>query len=277
VQNRWIRGEALKTARAVTAALEAAQMEAAAEALYRFIWNVFCDWRLELAKPVLAAGGEAAAETRAMTAWTLDLILKLLHPIMPFMTEELWEKTAETGPPRLTMLITAPWPELPDSYADEAAAAEIALVTATISEGRSVRSELNVPVAAKPALLVTEAGPRERRILTENAEAIRQMLRVSEIRFDAAEAGAIPFLAEGAAFALPVAEFIDLAAEKARLAKEVATLAADIDRTAKKLANADFVSRAPEEVVEENRERLAEAQGAKARLEAALGRLRDIG
>jgi valyl-tRNA synthetase len=277
VQNRWIRGEALKTARAVTAALEAAQMEEAAGQLYRFIWNVFCDWRLELAKPLLAGGGEAAAETRAMTAWTLDVILKLLHPIMPFMTEELWEKTALAGPPRDSMLITARWPDLPDSYADDDAASEMALVLAVIGEGRSVRSELNVPVSARPPLLVTEAGPRERRILSENAEAICKMLPVGEIRFDAAEAGAVPFLAEGAAFALPVAEFIDLAAEKARLAKEIAALVADVDRTAKKLANPDFVARAPEEVVEENRERLAEAQAAKARLEAALQRLRDVG
>jgi len=277
VQNRWIRGEALKTACAVTAALEAAQMEEAAGQLYRFIWNVFCDWHLELAKPLLAAGGEAATETRAMTAWTLDVILKLLHPIMPFMTEELWEKTAEAGPPRETMLITAPWPALPDSYADDAAAAEMALVLAVIGEGRSVRSELNVPVAAKPPLLVTEAGPRERRILGENAEAIRQMLRVGEIRFDDAEAGAVPFRAEGASFSLPVAEFIDLAAEKARLAKEVAVLAGDIDRTAKKLANPDFVTRAPEDVVEENRERLAEAEAAKSRLDTALRRLEAVG
>jgi valyl-tRNA synthetase len=277
VQNRWIRGEALKTARAVTTALEAAQMEAAADALYRFIWNVFCDWRLELAKPVLAAGGEAAAETRAMTAWTLDVILKLLHPIMPFMTEELWEKTAEAGPPRDSMLITAPWPELPDSYADEAAAAEMTLVIAVITEGRSVRSELNVPVAAKPPLLVTEAGPRERRILEENAEAIRQMLRVSELRFDAADAGAVPFLAEGALLALPVAEFIDLAAEKTRLIKEIAGLTVEIDRIAKKLGNPDFVARAPEEVVDENRDRLADAEAAKARLSAALKRLEGFG
>ena len=187
-------------------------------------------------------------------------------------------KTAADGPPRDSMLITAPWPELPDAYADEAAAAEMALVIAAISEGRSVRAELNVPVAARPALLVTEAGPRERRILEENAEAIRQLLRVGDIRFDAAaDAGAVPYLAEGASFALPVAEFIDLAAERARLAKEVAALAADIERTAKKLANPDFVARAPEEVVEENRERLAEAESSRARLETALGRLEAVG
>jgi valyl-tRNA synthetase len=276
VQNRWIRGEVLKTQRAVTEALETAQMEAAADQLYRFIWNVFCDWHLELAKPLLAAGGETAAETRATTAWVLDQILKLLHPIMPFMTEELWEKTAAAGPPRDSLLIAAQWPELPDSYADAAAAAEMALVIGVISEGRSVRSELNVPVAARPPLLVTEAGPREQRILTENAEAIRQMLRVSEIRFEAAEPGAVPLLAEGASFALPVAEFIDLAAEQARLVKEIAALTADIDKTAKKLANPDFIARAPEEVVEENRERLSEATVAKARLEAALRRVQGM-
>jgi valyl-tRNA synthetase len=278
VLNRWIRGETLKTAAAVTEALEGAAFDEAATLLYRFVWNVFCDWYLELAKPVLAGGRAAAAETRAMTAWTLDLLLKLLHPIMPFMTEELWEKTAADGPPRDSMLITAPWPDLPDAYADEAAAAEMALVIAAISEGRSVRAELNVPPAARPPLLVTEAGPRERRILQENAEAIRQLLRVGDIRFDAAaDAGAVPYLAEGASFALPVAEFIDLAAERARLAKEVAALAGDIDRTAKKLANPDFVARAPEEVVDENRERLADAEAAKGRLEAALRRLDSVG
>jgi valyl-tRNA synthetase len=278
VLNRWIRGEALKTATAVTDAFEAAAFDDAASLLYRFVWNVFCDWHLELAKPVLAGGGLAAAETRAMTAWTLDLLLKLLHPIMPFMTEELWEKTAADGPPRDSMLITAPWPQLPDSYADDAAAAEMALVIAAISEGRSVRAELNVPPSARPPLLVTEAGPLQRRILEENAEAIRQLLRVGEIRFDAApDAGAVPYRAEGAGFALPVAEFIDLAAERARLAKEVAALASDIDRTARKLANPDFVARAPEEVVDENRERLADAEAAKARLDAALKRLERVG
>ncbi|HEX3917785.1 MAG TPA: valine--tRNA ligase [Caulobacteraceae bacterium] len=278
VLNRWIRGEALKTERAVTAALEACAFDEAADALYRFVWNVFCDWHVEFAKPLLMSEGEAAAETKAMTAWTLDLILKLLHPIMPFMTEELWEKTASAGPARDSMLIVAPWPELPDSYADAAAAAEIDLLIAVITEGRSVRAELNVPPAARPPLLIAEAGERERPVLAANADSIARLLRVSEIRFDAAvDAGAVPFLAQGVSLALPVAEFIDLKAEQARLEKEIAALASDIERTAKKLGNADFVAKAPEEVIEENRERLAEAQSAKARLEAALQRLRSAG
>jgi valyl-tRNA synthetase len=279
VHNRWIRAETLKTSRAVTAALEAAAFDEAAAALYRFIWNVFCDWGLEFAKPILAGEDEAAkAETRAMTAWVLDQALKLLHPIMPFMTEELWDKTAADGPPRDSMLISEPWPDLPDGYADAEAEGEMVLVIAAIAEGRSVRAELNVPPASRPQLLVVEADPRQRAILQANAPAIAQMLRVSGLAFDgAAEAGAVPYIAEGAAFALPVAEFIDLAAERARLSKEVATLGADIARTAGKLANPDFIARAPEEVVDENRERLAEAEAAQARLQAALGRLEGVG
>ncbi|HEY3798391.1 MAG TPA: valine--tRNA ligase [Caulobacteraceae bacterium] len=278
VQNRWIRGETAKTCAVVTEALEAARADEAADALYRFVWNVFCDWRLEFAKPLLAGDdAAAAAETRAMTAWVLDQVLALLHPIMPFMTEELWEATGREGPPRDSMLITAPWPDLPASFIDEAASAEMELVIAAISEGRSIRSELNVPPSARPPLLVTEAGPRERRVLEANAESIRQLLRVSGLRFDAADASAVPFAARGAALALPVAEFIDLAAERARLSKEVAALATDIQRTSAKLNNPDFVARAPEEVVDENRERLAEAEASKARLEAALKRLEAVG
>jgi valyl-tRNA synthetase len=278
VLNRWIRGEALKVCREVTDALDAAAFDEAAAALYRFIWNVFCDWHVELAKPLLAGEGAAAAETRAMTAWTLDLILKLLHPIMPFMTEELWEKTATAGPPRDTMLMVAPWPQLPEAYADADAAAEIGLVIAVIEEGRSVRAALNVPNGARPALLVVEASLRQRRVLEANTDAIARLLRIDGIRFDAAaEAGAVPFIAEGASLALPVAGFIDLAAERARLIKEIKALDVEIDRISKKLANPDFVARAPEEVVDENRERLAEAQAAKARLEAALRRLQSMG
>jgi valyl-tRNA synthetase len=176
------------------------------------------------------------------------------------------------------MLIVAPWPELPESYADAEAAAEIGLVIAVIAEGRSVRAELNVPPSAKPPLLAPDVTPHQRRILEANADAIARLLRIGEIRFDAAaDAGAVPFIAEGASLALPVAEFIDLAAERARLTKEVAALDQEIERIAKKLANADFVARAPEEVVDENRERLAEAQAARDRLDAALKRLDAIG
>jgi valyl-tRNA synthetase len=284
--NRWIVGETTRTAQAVTAALADCGFDRATDELYRFVWRQYCDWYVELAKPLLGKPDEppadpvAQAETRATSAWVLDVILKLLHPVMPFLTEELWAQTADLGAPRAEagFLMVAKWPDLPASLIDPAADAEIGLIVETISEGRSVRAELNVPNGANPVLLVLSATPAQTQVLRASAPLIERLLRVAELQFvDAAPAGAIPYVVEGATFALPVAEFIDLTAERARLAKEVAALAGDIDRTARKLDNADFVARAPEEVVEENRDRLAEARDAKAKLEGALKRLEAVG
>jgi valyl-tRNA synthetase len=206
----------------------------------------------------------------------LDVILKLLHPVMPFVTEELWAQTADLGAPRdhAGFLMTAPWPDLADSLVDPAADAEVGLVIEAIAEGRSVRQGLNVPPAAQPALLVVDATPAQREVLEGAAALVGRLLRVSAVRFvDAAPSGSIPYVVDGATLALPVAEFIDIAAERARLSKEVANLASDIERTARKLANPDFLARAPEEVVDENRDRLADAESAKSKLEGALARL----
>ena len=274
--NRWIVGETQRTAAAVTAALDGCGFDETANGLYRFIWNQFCDWYVELAKPLLTGADEAAkAETQATAAWVLDVILKLLHPVMPFITEELWQSTADLGAARAeAQLMTARWPDLPASLVDAAADAEIGLIIDTITEGRSVRQGLNVPLSAQPPLLVVEASADQRRVLTDSAALVARLLRVSDVQFvDTAPAGSIPYVVDGATLALPVAEFIDIAAERARLTKEVGALSADIEKTGKKLANADFIARAPEEVVEENRERLADAEAAKAKLEAALSRL----
>jgi len=274
--NRWIVGDTQRTAAAVTAALAGCGFDEAANVLYRFIWNQFCDWYVELAKPLLTGADEAAkAETQATAAWALDVILKLLHPVMPFITEELWQNTADLGAARPeAQLMTARWPDLPASLVDAAADAEIGLIIETITEGRSVRQGLNVPPSAQPALLVVDASAEQRNVLSASAALVGRLLRVSDVQFvDAAPAGSIPYVVDGATLALPVAEFIDIAAERARLTKEVGALASDIDKTAKKLANPDFVARAPEEVVEENRERLADAETAKAKLESALARL----
>ncbi|UTP38076.1 valine--tRNA ligase [Phenylobacterium sp. LH3H17] len=280
VLNRWIVGETARAAQTVTAALEGCGFDEATNGLYRFIWNTYCDWYVELAKPLLNGADEAAkAETQATAAWVLDVILKLLHPVMPYITEELWNQTADLGAPRAQgMLITAQWPVLPSSLIDPAADAEIGLVINAVSEGRSVRAELNVPPGAKPALLVVEATPTQRQVFTTNAAVIAQTLRVSEVRFeDAIPEGAIPFVVDGATLALPVAQFIDLAAERARLAKEIAAHASDIAHVNQKLGNPAFVANAKEEVVEENRERLAESEAAKAKLESALSRLQAAG
>ncbi|MFO0541489.1 MAG: class I tRNA ligase family protein, partial [Phenylobacterium sp.] len=274
--NRWIVGETARTAGAVTDAIAGCGFDEAANLLSRFIWNTFCDWYVELSKPVLnGADAEAQAETRATAAWVMDVILKLLHPVMPFLTEDLWDQTADLGAARREpLLISARWPDLAALAPDPAAAAEVGLVIAAIAEGRSVRSELNVPLGARPSLMVVEANADQSAILAAYAPVIGQMLRVSGVSVvTEAPAGSIPFVVQGATLALPVAEFIDLAAEKARLAKEVAALAASAEQTRRKLDNPDFVARAPEEVVEENRERLAEAEAARERLQAALARL----
>jgi valyl-tRNA synthetase len=279
VVNRWVRGETLKAVREVTAALDACAFDDAANALYRFIWNLFCDWFVEFAKPILNGHDEAAkAETRATAAWVLETILRLLHPVAPFITEELWAQTAAEGRPREGLLIGEPWPALPDTYAAPEAEGEIGLVIAAVTEGRSVRAELNVPPGARPDLVVAEANEAQARALRANAQVIAHTLRSGALRFEAAAPeGAIAFVAAGATLALDVKGLIDLPAERARLAKEIATQVSDIDRTARKLGNADFIGRAPPEVVEENRDRLAAAEQAKARLEAILARLEAVG
>jgi valyl-tRNA synthetase len=275
--NRWIRGGTLEVTRVVTQALEQCAFDEAAGALYRFIWNLFCDWYVEFAKPVLQGDdAEAAAETRAMAAWTLDVILRLLHPISPFITEALWAQTAPAEG-RDNLLIVEPWPDLPGAWAAPDAAAEIGLVIAAVTEGRSLRAELRVPPGARPDLIVVEADAAQRQVIEANAAVIGHTLRSGDlIQADALPQGAVPFVVSGVTFALAVGGLIDLAAERARLAKEIAALAADAGRLAKKLDNADFVSRAPAEVVEENRERLAEAEAARSRLDGVLQRLSSL-
>ncbi|QUD88605.1 valine--tRNA ligase [Phenylobacterium montanum] len=277
--NRWIRGQAVKTVGEVTAALEACAFDDAAAAIYRFIWNVFCDWYLELAKPVLNGADEAAkAETRAMTAWVLDLCLVLLHPFSPFITEELWAKLGEVGPPREGLLISQPWPKLPAGWVDAEAAAEIDWVVELVTQVRSVRAEMNVPPAAKPPLTLSGASGQTLARLERHKDLILTLGRLgSAAPAEAAPHGSVPFVIGEATAALSIAEFIDIAAEQARLKKEIASFDGDIERTMKKLGNPDFLARAKEEVIEENRERLAEAQAAKAKLEAALARLATVG
>jgi valyl-tRNA synthetase len=278
--NRWIIGETVRTARAVTEGLADCGFSEASEGLYRFIWNQFCDWYVELAKPLLTGeDNEAKSETQATAAWALDVILTLLHPVMPFLTEELWAQTADLGAPRahVGFLMTAPWPDLPEQLINPAADAEIGLVIEAISEGRSVRAGLNVPLSARPPLMLIEADPDQRRVLLANAAQVERLLRVSGVEsVDAPPPGAIPFMVAGATLALPVAEFIDLAAERARLAKEVGGLEGEIRKIGGKLGNPDFVARAPEEVVEENRERLVEAEAARDKLHGALLRLQGV-
>ena len=275
--NRWIRSQTVRTAEAVTRAFEDADIAGAAETIYRFVWNVFCDWYLELAKPVLnGEEGRAKAETRATAAWALDQALKLLHPISPFITEELWEQTAEFGPARHTLLIEAPWPDLPQAWVDPAAEAEIDWIVALVTEARSVKTELRIPPSARPPLTVLSSDADSRARVERTQELIATLARVGAVRSaESPPAGAV--LLGGVGAALSVAEFIDVAAETARLQKAIDAARQDVARVSKKLSNPDFVARAKPEVVEAEREKLADAEATLARLEAGLARLRTVG
>jgi valyl-tRNA synthetase len=273
--NRWIAHETAKTGREVTAAIEAYKFNDAAGSLYRFVWNVFCDWYLELIKPVLNGPDSAAnTETRAATAWALDEILRLLHPFMPFITEELWHVTAEQGPPRHHMLALDAWPSH-DGLDDDGAEAEIGWVVDLVTAIRSVRMEMNIPPATLLPLVLADASPQTAIRARHWSEFMQRLARVSEISFaDAVPQGAVQLVVRGDVAALPLKGVIDLAAEGARLAKEMAKADADIARVDAKLSNANFVARAPEEVVEEEKEKREEAEMRKAKIAEALERLK---
>ncbi len=269
--NRWIAGEAAEAAAAVTAGIADYKFNEAAGALYRFTWNVYCDWWLELVKPVLDSGTDAEkAETRATGAWVLDQILKLLHPFMPFISEELWDKTGT----RDAMLIVSDWPELSAITPDAAAGADIGWLIDLVTEVRSIRSELNVPPSAKAPLILAGASDATKERVQRLAEPLNRMARLSGVEFaDAAPKGSAQAVVGEATLALPLAELIDVDAERERLSKEVGKMQAEIDRFEKKLGNEKFVANAPPEVVEGEREKLAAAIETKAKLEAAHARL----
>jgi valyl-tRNA synthetase len=270
--NRWIAHETASTAHAVTAAIEAYKFNEAAGAIYRFVWNVFCDWYLEFAKPVLLGpDGDTKTETRAMVAWARDEILKLLHPFMPFITEELWQVTAEGGVARDKLLVLTDWPRL-DGLANETAEAEIGWVIDLITAIRSVRAEMNISAAIPLALAGASDATRAR--AGRWTEFIKRLARVSDVTFaDAAPQGAVQLIVRGEVAALPLKGVIDLAAERTRLEKEMSKVDADIQRVDTKLSNPDFLKRAPEEVVDGEREKREEAQARRAKIVEALERL----
>ena len=268
--NRWIIHETARTGREITAALEAFKFNDAANALYRFIWNVFCDWYLELIKPVLTGpDGAAKRETAAATVWALDEILKLLHPFMPFLTEELWQVTGQHG-----LLALATWEEH-DGLDDPAAEAEIGWVIDLISALRSVRAEMNIEPAVQMPLVIVGAGEEARKRVENWGQFVGRLARVASITFaDTVPAGSLQLVVRGEVVALPLKGVIDFAAERARLDKEMAKADADIARVDAKLGNPNFVARAPEEVVEEEKEKREEAVARKAKIAEALERLK---
>jgi valyl-tRNA synthetase len=268
--NRWMAGKVAEAASRTSEALNAYRFNDAAQALYQLVWNAFCDWYLEFAKPIFQGEDAAAtAETRATAAWTLQQILKLLHPVMPFITEELWEQFGDKG----SDLIRTAWPEL--TFRDPKAEEEIDWLVRIISEIRTVRAEMNVPPSARLALLVKDQSQHTEARLGLYRPIIGTMARIDKIETSVSGGGkgAVQLVVDEATLFLPLADIIDLAAEKTRLEKEIGKLDGEIAKIDAKLGNEAFVAKAKPEVVEEQKERRAEADMVRQKLADAVKRI----
>ena len=274
--NRWIVGKTVEAARDTAKALEAYRFNDMAGALYQFTWGTFCDWHLEFAKPMFQGTDEAAkAETRATTAWVLGQILHLLHPIMPFITEELWQELS--GDPE-AMLISAPWPNLDEALINAEAEAEMDWVVRVISQIRAVRSEMNVSPGAKVPMLLKDASDATRTRLETHRGLLMTLARLdsADVLDGDVPKGSVQDIVDEAAIVLPLAGILDLDAEKARLDKEVAKLQGEIAKHDSKLANKKFTDKAPLEVVETERARRVEATQTLIKVNEALERLKAL-
>ncbi len=273
--NKWIIGETVRALHATDKALEAYRFSDAAMGLYAHVWGKLCDWYVEFAKPLFQSDDEAVkAETRATMAWAIDQSLTLLHPIMPYITEQLWGDIAA----RDNMLVHQNWPELPNSLIDEAANREMTWVISLIENIRSVRAEMRVPAGAKIPMVQLDLDDAGKAALARNEVLVKRLARVEEIT-EAAEApkGAVTVAVEGGTFCLPLADIIDVAAEKARLDKAMLKLSKEIGGLKGKLSNEKFLARAPEAVVAENRENLARVEAEAEKIAEAIKRLEALG
>lgn len=275
--NRWILTELTKAAAAVTDGIANYRFNEAAGAAYRFVWNQFCDWYLELLKPIFMGEDELAkAEAQATAAFCLDEIYKILHPFMPFMTEELWTLTASEGEKRDTVLALAKWPEL--TFEDGDSANDINWLVDLVMGIRSVRAEMNVPARAVAPIVVLEANAATVDRFARHDAAIKRLARVESVSFaQEAPKGSAQLVHGEATICLPLGSLIDLTAEAARMAKEAGKIAAEMEKIEKKLSNEKFVANAKEEVVRAERERLTELKDAAARVATAQARIREAG
>jgi valyl-tRNA synthetase len=273
--NKWIVAEAARVTGEFTAALEALRFNEAAAAAYHFVWDIYCDWYLEFIKPLLNGTDEGAkAEARMTAAWVRDTILRLLHPFMPYITEELWARTVEHLKPRPALLIETAWPELSGLPANENARAEMHWVIDLVSGVRSIRSEMNVPAAARIDLILKDASVVAKERLERHRGVIGTLARLSSAETgDSIPTGSAQFVIGETVAALPLGDVIDLGKERTRLEKELRKAEDEIARFDTKLSNEMFVSRAPEEVLGEQREKRAEAAALAMRLNEALKRL----
>ena len=275
--NKWIVGKVVEAERAMSGAIDTYRFNDAASSIYQFTWNTFCDWYVEFAKPMFMGDDEnARAETQATAAWVLDQILLLMHPITPFITEELWTKLSDK---RTSSIMIAEWPELDDTLINTSANEEMDWVVRLISQVRTIRSEMNVPPGAKIPLILKDAGERAQSCLVNHADLLKRVARLSSLELLSGDvpAGSVQDVIDEAILILPISETIDLTEEKSRLGKEIDKQTAEIDRFEKKLSNERFVTSAPDEVVATERQKLADAQQTKIKLQEARERLVDLG
>ncbi|MDZ4737608.1 MAG: valine--tRNA ligase [Rhodospirillaceae bacterium] len=269
--DQWILGRLSRTKAEIETAIAAYRFNDAAHSIYHFAWHEYCDWYLELIKPVLTGSdAKAATAVRANAAWVLGEILHLLHPVMPFISEELWQAIGGKG-----LLIVAPWPDYDGGFAFAESEAEIDWVIRLVTAIRTMRSEMNVPPAAKLDARLRGAAAVTRERLTTHRDIILRLARLGSIEADdtAGSKGAVQIVLDEATIVLPMAGIVDLAQERARLTREIERIDAEIGKIEKKLGNPAFVDKAPAAVVDEQRERLAEAQAVRSRLGVALERL----
>ncbi|MFY0695625.1 valine--tRNA ligase [Lentibacter algarum] len=272
--NKWIIGETAKVRETVDAALEAYRFNDAANALYAFVWGKVCDWYVEFSKPLLLDGDAVTkAETQAVMAWVIDQCVVLLHPIMPFITEELWGTLGE----RQKILAHTDWPTYGSELVDGAADAEMNWVIGLIEEIRSVRAQMHVPAGLKVPVVVRNMSEEAKAAYDGNEALIKKLARMDELHVVAEfPKGTAALSVTGAEFGLPLADIIDVDEEKARLEKSLGKLAKEIGGMRGRLGNPKFVASAPDEVVEETRANLAEREEEEGLMKAALKRLAEI-
>ncbi|HBY93324.1 MAG TPA: valine--tRNA ligase [Chloroflexi bacterium] len=272
--NRWIIGETARVREIVDLSLAEFRFNEAANALYAFVWGKVCDWYVEFSKPLLMDGTETErAETRATMAWVIDQCVILLHPIMPFITEELWQTLGQ----RDKMLVHADWPDYGAALIDADADREINWVIALIEAIRSARAQVNVPAGLQVPIIVTDLDAAGEDAWRHNEAMIKRLARIDSLaRSDSLPRGAITIPVEGGVFALPVADLIDVAAEKTRLEKAVSRLEKEITGLRKRLDNPKFAESAPADVVEETRANLHAREAEEAKLRDALSRLAEL-
>ncbi len=273
--NRWIIGQVADTKKQLEEAFEAYRFNDAANVIYQFVWGMFCDWYIEFTKPLLGEANSDEAlkqETRDTTGWVLDQILLLLNPFMPFITEELYESIAvrESG----SFLMTQSWPQYESKTYNVNAAKEIDWLIRTITEIRSVRSDMNVPPKAMIRLLVQGASEDTKGRFGTYDEVLRRMAKIEGAEFvTSAPKGAVQTVVDEATLILPIADIIDLDKERARLKKEIERLNSDLVKINAKLDNQDFMSRASDEIVEEQKQRKVTAETTLNKLSQALKHL----